>query len=120
MSQRRFLYVVTQAPYSNVSGQEALDAALIGASFDIEVAILFIHDGVHQIRRNQAAASVGMKPVTKAFAALADFDISRVYAHSTSLTARGLSKQNLMIEVQLADDQYVRALIEQHDKVITF
>lgn len=120
MTSRKLLYVITKAPYSSTAGQEALDAALIGASFDADVGLLLLHDGVHQIRLGQGAEGVGLKPVTKAFAALADFEIERVYAHTTSLTARGLSAPELMIEVELLDDLQVRELIQSHDKVFTF
>jgi len=56
MSANKILYVITAAPYSNAKGQEAIDAILVGASFDLPVSVLFIHDGVFQIKSRQNAS----------------------------------------------------------------
>jgi len=45
---RKALYIVQGAPYSTSAGIEALEMAMISASFEQSTSMLFIHDGVFQ------------------------------------------------------------------------
>lgn len=120
MNARKLLYVFTQAPYSNSTGQEALDAALIGAAFEQDVSLLFLHDGVFQLMRGQNAQQSELKRYTKAFSALSDFGIDNVYVHDLSLLARGLESDDLGISAKLLDSGAVAELIQQQFRVFTF
>ena len=60
MSAEKILYVFTQAPYSTSAGIEALDALLIGAAFEQEVSVLFIHNGVFQLKDQQVASDLSL------------------------------------------------------------
>ena len=116
----KYLYVISKAPYSNASGQEALDAAFIGASFDLEVSLLFIHDGVFQLALNQNSSKSELKEYTKSFRALEDFGIDKIYIHDLSLVARGVAESELMCAVTTLNSDAVRALLTEQSKVFTF
>ncbi|MFT5571887.1 MAG: tRNA 2-thiouridine synthesizing protein C [Cryomorphaceae bacterium] len=120
MSVAKLLYVFEHAPYSTSVGQETLDAAFIGAAFEQPVSVLFIHDGVFQLKSEQDTRSSDIKQYTKAFAALADFGIEHVYVHDLSLKARGLELDHLQIDVQLLDSDGIRSLISEQKRVFTF
>ena len=120
LSENKVLYILSRAPYSNASGQEALDAALIGASFDLDVSILFIHDGVFQLKQGQNSQAGGLKEFTKTYKALEDFGIDKIYLHDLSLDARGLDKSELMCKVITLDSQGVKKLIKKQITVLTF
>ncbi len=122
---RKLLYVFEQAPYSNSAGQEALDAALIGASFEQHVSLLFIFDGVFQLKSQQSGGqknseASALKPYTNTFKALADFDIQDLFVHDLSALARGLSPSDLIVEARSIDTEGISALIERQDRVFTF
>jgi len=114
------LYVITRAAYSNSIGQEALDAVLIGASFDLDVSVLFIHDGVFQIKQGQKSRSSDLKEFTKGYKALEDFGVEQIYIDDLSMNARGLEESELMCSVTVLDNQAVRKLIATNAKVFTF
>ena len=140
LSTKRLLYVFESGPYSTSAGQEALDAALIGASFEQNISLLFLNDGVFQllahsmektkdrdVATNQPSrpklslrSSLSLKQYTKTFRALADFDIDQVYVHDLSLAARGLLPNQLLIKAEVVDTQGIRRLISDQDKVFTF
>ena len=120
MSVAKLLYVFEHAPYSTSAGQEALDAALIGAAFEQSVSTLFIHDGVFQLKSDQNTRSSAIKQYTKAFRALADFSIENAYVHDLSLKARGLELHHLQIDVQLLDSEGIRTLMSEQTRVFTF
>ncbi len=117
---QKWLYVFDKGPYSSMAGQEALDAALIGASFDQHVSLLFLYDGVFQLKQQQSTANTPIKQYTKTFSALADFDINNAYVHDLSMIARGLTVDDLMIDAALANNADVQKLIAAQDRVFTF
>lgn len=122
LQKQKLLYVITKAPYSNSAGQEALDAILIGASFEQQVSVLFIHDGVFQIKsKQQLAGKAGeLKEFTKTYRALADFGVEECYVLQSSLDARGVLPCELIIEPQLVDEAMVSELIRSQYRVFTF
>lgn len=117
---KKWLYIFESGPYSSMAGQEALDAAMIGATFEQEISVLFLHDGVFQLKRDQSTDLTPIKQYTKTFNALADFDINQVYVHDLSLLARGLNENDLMIQVQQVCATSITQLIAQQDNVFTF
>lgn len=119
-SAKSVLYVISSGPYSNARGQEALDAILIGASFDLDVSVLFIHDGVFQLKRGQNARLSRLKQFTKTYKAFEDFGVEKVYIHDLSLNSRGLTDAELICAVTMLDQQGVRKLIADQAKVFTF
>ena len=120
MTTKSLLYIVTKSPYSSAVGQEALDAALIGASFDHKVSLLFIHDGVFQLKSNQDTSGTQLKQFTKAYSALEDFGIEQILCHDLAMLARGMRQDHLMRAVTVASTEQVRTMIAESDRVFTF
>ena len=117
---KKLLYVFDSGPYSSSSGSEALEAVLVGANFEQEISLLFINNGIFQIKRNQDTSASQLKPSYKTFKALEDFDITKVYTHDLSLLARGLEADDLMIPASVLSSQAVSILIAEQDRVFTF
>lgn len=115
-----FLYVFSYAPYSHAAGQEGLDAALLAASFDCAVSVLFLHDGVFQLLAGQSTRGTPLKQYTKAFGALNDFEIEQVYVHDLSLQARGIEPAQLIAEVEVLSTEQISSLINAQQRVFTF
>jgi len=120
MSTQKLLYIITQAPYSNAAGQEALEAVLIGCAFEQEVSVLFIHDGVFQLKNNQNIGDSTLKQYTKTYRALHDLGAEKLYAFDLSLTARGILLNELMLKPEIIDQQAVSRLIAEQFRVFTF
>ena len=119
-SKKRLLYVFTSAPYSNAIGQEGMDAVLMGAAFEQEISVLFLHDGVFQLKRGQNSDDSALKQYTKTFAAFTDFEVTAVFANEQSLVARGLSPEDCSIELKVLTNAETTALLQQQDRVFTF
>lgn len=119
---QKLLYIITQAPYSNAVGQEALDAILVGASFEQQVSVLFMHDGVFQIKHQQQSNQTGgvLKQFTKTYRALADFGVEHLYVLESSLQARGLLLDELIVTPDVVNEADVSELLVQQHRVFTF
>ena len=119
MSAQKLLYVFTQAPYSNSAGLEALDAVLIGAAFEQQVSVLFIHNGVFQLNQNQSTKD-GVKQFTKTYKALNDFGVENIFVDQLSMNSRGLTLSQLICDTVVLDSEQVKALIADQFRVFTF
>ena len=92
---KKFMYVNRKAPYGTVYALESLEVVLIGAAFDQDVSLAFVDDGVYQLTKDQDATGIGMKNFSKAYTALGDYDITKIYVEKESLEARGLTLDDL-------------------------
>jgi tRNA 2-thiouridine synthesizing protein C len=119
MAQKQ-LFIFSTAPYTDKQGLETLDAVLLSASFENEVSVLFIEDGVFQLLENQRPQSSGIKPYTKTFKALSDFEVDSVLVERNSLLARGLDVEDLTVDVSLLDASQLADFIESQDRVFHF
>lgn len=119
MSAQKLLYIFTQAPYSNSAGLEALDATLIGAAFEQEVSILFIHNGVFQLNKNQSTND-GIKQFTKTYNVLEDFGVENIYVDQLSMGSRGLTSSQLMCDTITLAPVQVKNLVAEQFRVFTF
>jgi tRNA 2-thiouridine synthesizing protein C len=104
---KKFMYVNRKAPYGTIYAWESLEVVLIGAAFDQDVSLAFIDDGVFQLVANQDTANSGFKNFSPTYAALGDYDITKIYVERESLEARGLTLEDLQHLVwEDEDDDY--------------
>ena len=119
-ARRALLYVFTKSPYSNGIGQEGLDAVLIGAAFEQKVSLLFLYDGLYQLKTEQAAGATGIKQYTKTFQALEDFEVENIFVSARCMQARDLECEDLIIEAEVLNRDAIASLIGEQHRVFTF
>lgn len=93
---KKFLYLNRRAPYGTIYAWESLEVVLIGAAFDQKVSLAFLDDGVYQIVKGQDTAAIEMKNFSPTYAALGDYDVTKLYVEKESLEERGLTIDDLM------------------------
>lgn len=108
---KTFVYINRKAPYGSIYALEALDVVLISASFEQEVKLIFMDDGVLQLLKDQDPAGIGMKNFSKTYAALGDYGISHIYVDEQSLIERGLHPDDLQALVYEDDNGERKNLI---------
>ena len=107
MATKKFMFVNRKAPYGSVYAIESLEVVLISAAFDQDVSLAFIDDGVYQITKGQDTTGIGQKNFSKAYQALGDYDINKLYVEKESLEERGLTLDDLMeLTWEDEDDDY--------------
>ena len=116
---KRFMYVNRRAPYGTIYALECLEVVLIAAAFDQDVSVVFVDDGVCQLKKNQDTAEIGMKNFSKTYGALDDYDVEKIYVEKESLEARGLTEDDLVIPVQILAADKLRDVMAQQDVVIS-
>lgn len=116
---KRFMYVNRKAPYGTIYALECLEIVLIAAAFDQDVSVVFLDDGVFQLKSNQDTTAIGMKNFSKTYRALDDYDVEKIYVEKESLDARGLTADDLVIPVEVVAADDLREIMAQQDVVIS-
>lgn len=120
---KKFMYLNRKAPYGTIYALESLEVVLIGAAFEQEVNLVFIDDGVYQLKKNQNTgvnSGIGVKDFSKTYRALEDYDINNLYVDQESMNARGLTEEDFIVPVQILAAAQLRELMQQQDVILSF
>lgn len=117
---KKFMYVNRRAPHGSIYAQESLEVVLIGAAFEQDVSIVFLDDGVFQIRKEQDTGGIETKNFSKTFRALEMYDVEKLYVEKESLEARGMTVDDLNVDVEVKSSEEIGRLMEEQDVILSF
>ena len=117
---KKFMYVNRKAPYGTVYALEGLEVVLITAAFDQDVSMVFVDDGVFQIKKDQETSGVNMKNFSPTYRALEGYEVEKVYAEKESLEARGMKEEDLVIPVEILNSDEIAELMDSQDVIVSF
>lgn len=117
---KKFAFINRKAPYGTIYALESLEVVLISAAFDQDVSLMFIDDGVYQLKKGQGTKAVGMKNFSPTYRALEGYDIEKLYVEKESLEARGLTEEDLLVDVEVMSRADMAALMEEQDVILSF
>jgi len=117
---KKFMFVNRKAPYGTIYALEALEVVLISAAFDQDVSLVFLDDGVYQLKKGQHTKAVDMKNFSPTYRALEGYDIDKLYVEKESLEQRGLTPDDLVVDVQVLSADEISRLMAEQDVVLSF
>jgi len=117
---KKFLYLNRKAPYGTVYALESLEVVLIGAAFEQDVSLVFLDDGVYQIKKGQDTQGVQMKNFSPTYRALEMYDVEKLYVSRQSLEERGLTEEDLLVDVEVLDASQLADLMDEQDVILSF
>lgn len=117
---KKFMYMNRKAPYGTIYALESLEVVLIGAAFDQDVSVVFADDGVYEIVKNQNTEEIGMKNFSPTYRALEAYDVEKLYVFEKSLGERGLTEDDLIVDVEVVDADRLGELMEEQDVILSF
>jgi len=117
---KKFMFVNRKAPYGTIYALEGLEVVLISAAFDQDVSLAFVDDGVYQLVKGQQTKGIESKNFSPAYRALEGYDIEKLYVEREALEARGLTEQDLLVDVQVMSSAELAELMAGQDVVIGF
>ena len=115
---KRILFLIGNMPGCAAIDIEAIDAILVAAAFDQDVGVLFTGDGVLHLVAGHGEWQPGERDPAKALLALPTYDVTRLYVDTTSLDARGLTLDELVLAPAPVDGRAVAQLFLAHDVVV--
>lgn len=117
---KKFMFVNRKAPHGTIYALESLEVVLITAAFDQDVSLVFADDGVYQLKKGQQTKGIETKNFSPTYRALEGYDIEKLYVEKESLEARGLSGDDLLVDVTVLSSAEMGALMAQQDVVLSF
>jgi len=120
MATKKFMLVNRKAPYGSIYALESLEVVLIAAAFEQDVSVVFVDDGVYQLKKGMQTKAIATKNFSPTYRALEDYDIDKLYVEAESLAARGLAAEDLITDVKVVDSKMLADLMEQQDVVLSF
>jgi len=127
---KRFAFINRKAPYGSIYALEILEMVLISAAFEQHAIIAFIDDGVYQIKKGQNAKVLGMKNFAPTYGIIEmekedadeddDIDMEwRIVVEAESMTARGLTSDDLVLGVEVLSSAEMADLLDAQDVVLS-
>jgi tRNA 2-thiouridine synthesizing protein C len=117
---KKFMFVNRKAPYGTIYALESLEVVLISAAFDQDVSLAFLDDGVYQLKKGQQTKGIETKNFSPTYRALDGYDIEKLYVEKEALEARGLTEDDLLVDVTVLSRAEMGELMEQQDVVLSF
>ncbi len=117
---KKFMFVNRKAPHGTVYALESLEVVLITAAFDQDVSLVFVDDGVYQLKRGMQTKGIETKNFSPTYRALEGYDVEKLYVERESMQARGLTEGDLVVDVTVLGSQEMAALMQQQDVVLSF
>ena len=116
---KRFLYVNRKAPYGTIYALETLETILIAAAFEQDVSVVFMDDGVFELKKEQNTTEIGMKNFSNTYRARDGYDVEKLYVEKESMEARGLTEDDLVVDVEVVTSLELQELMDVQDIVLT-
>lgn len=117
---KKFMFVNRKAPYGTIYALESLEVVLISAAFDQDVSLVFMDDGVYQIKKGQDSKGIGMKNFSPTYRALEGYDIEKLFVEKESMESRGLTAEDMIVPVEILSKDQLTSLMEEQDVILTF
>ncbi len=116
----RVAMLMRKSPYGTVYPAEAYRAMMGIAVFEMDICIVFVDDGVYSLVKGQNPEALDMKPLGEGYPMLADVGIEEFYVHDRSLSERGLSPDDLVIDVEVVSSEKIAELLNGCKAVLPF
>ncbi len=94
-----------------------LDAALATAVFEQIVNYVFLDDGVYQLLKEQNADAIYSRTLSNALETLELYGIQKVYVDTDSLSARHLSREDLILPAKEISAKAIADMIHKSGHV---
>ncbi len=112
--------ISTRAPYSGQAAREALDAALVSASYEIPTSLLLMGDGVFQLLKGQEASDIPRKNLSAMLQVLPLYGIETIHVDQVSLDERSLNVADLHDAITILGQGELPLFIQKHSKALNF
>ncbi len=117
---KKFMFVNRKAPHGTIYALESLEVVLITAAFDQDVSLVFLDDGVCQLKKAQQTKGIETKNFSPTYRALEGYDVEKLYVEKESMDARGLTEDDLLVDVTVLGSVEMGALMNEQDVVLSF
>ncbi len=113
------LLVCRQSPYGSHLARSGLEIALAAAVYDRDISVLFMDEGVWQLKADQAPQAIDHKSIEKLLASFELYDLDTLYVENHSLEQRGLRADALAVPVSTVATGELPGFFERFECIIS-
>ncbi len=117
---RKIMFVNRKAPHGSVYALEGLEVILIFGAYDQEISAVFMDDAVLSLKKGQDTSELGTKDFSATFRVLEAYGVENRYVEKESLEQRGLTEEDLIIDVEVVDQAVLREVMGKQDVLLPF
>ena len=115
---KKIMHVMREAPHGTIYTYEGLEMILIMAAYDQDISVAFIDAGVYALKKDQNTEDIEIKGFSKTFGALDGYDVEKLYVDQISLEERGLTEDDLVVDVEILSSAEIGKLMTEQDVVV--
>ena len=115
---KKIMHVMREAPHGTIYTYEGLEMILIMAAYDQDISVAFIDDGVYALKKDQNTEDIEIKGFSKTFGALDGYDVEKLYVDQISLEERGLTEDDLVVDVEILSSAEIGKFMAEQDLVV--
>ncbi|MBU0568097.1 sulfurtransferase complex subunit TusC [bacterium] len=118
--QAKIMFIMRNAPHGSIYAFEGLETILIMGAYEQDISLVFLDDGVYAIKKGQDTSELEVKPFWKTFRALEGYDIEKLYVDEEALVSRGLTPDDLVVDVEVRKAGEIAKLMAEQDAILPF
>ena len=115
---KKIMHVLRHAPHGTIYTYEGLEMILIMAAYEQDLSVVFIGDGIYALKKNQETSGIGIKGFSRTFMALDGYDVEKLYVDQYSLEERGLTVEDLVVDVEVMSSAEIGRRMKEQDVII--
>ena len=100
---KKVMVTVRKAPHGSIYVQESIEVMFIFATYDMDLSVVFMDDGVLALQKGQDMKGLGIKGFMASLGALVDWEVTNVYVDRQSLKDRNIA-EDAIIAIGKDDD----------------
>lgn len=116
---QRYLFVLRHPPHQNRRVLDTLDMLLTTAAFDQPVALLFLDEGVWQLKQRQQPQRLALPDSAAWLKSLPLYGVDQFWVEQESLDVRGLSETDLFLPVNLITRRALNPFLRQQTIIVS-
>lgn len=116
----KIMFVMRKAPYGTRYSVGGLEVALIMGAYEQDISLLFLEDGVYAIKKGMDTSALGIKNFSPTFRVLDGYDINKLYVDRQSMEERGLTEEDLVVDVIVVDREKIAELMDEQDVLFPY
>jgi len=128
---KKVMVTVRKAPHGSIYVQEGLEVMFIFATYDMDLSVVFLDDGVLALQPGQDTKGLGIKGFMASLGALVDWEVTNVYVDRQSLKERNIAEDGIIsigknedtdepIRPQVLDGAEIAAMMAQQHSIVSF
>lgn len=128
---KKVMVTVRRAPHGSIYVQESIEVMFIFATYNMDLSVVFLDDGVLALHSGQDTRALGIKGFMASLGELVDWEVTKVYVDRQSLKDRHIPEQAIVaigkdektdapIRPKLLDAAEIAAMMATQHSIVSF